>query len=163
MEQNMEDTFPQRFARVLFGRYPDWEQYWIPPNLDWQSEEDLAIEVPSRFAPVCPLRIDTMYDGIIISWVGWHIHCDDWGGNYTEKQFIEHALEVIAGLLNESWVVVIDWKDVPGGTGCLCESAKLDKQLQSGWWASIAKKRPVMAISWKGTHDRGHFDPAKCR
>lgn len=156
------NTFPERFSRILFEKRPQWEQYRVPPNLRWQCTEDIAVEIPSRFAPNCPLRIETMHDGIIISWAGWHIHCDSWGNEYPEEQFVDQALEVIDSILSEKLVVVIDWDNGPGGTGGTCESADLDNQLQNGWPAFFIKDKQLVAISWNGTYDRGTFDPTKC-
>lgn len=161
-QANEPDTFPERLARVLFERYPSWQQYKAPPDFRWQSGSDIAVEVPSRFAPRCPLRVETTGGGIIISWAGWHEHCDDWAGQYTEEQFVAEALEVVEGLMNEERVVVIDWQDGPGGTGGLCESGDLDNSLKNGWWARIAQERQIAVISWKGTYDQGPFDPDKC-
>lgn len=165
MQNNRSDKIPSfadRFAEIIFSRYPEWEQYRVDPNIKWQIEDDLAIEVPSRFSPKCPLRIETMYDGIIINWVGWHIHCDDWGGTYTEDEFISKAFEIIDGILIEKYVVGIAWRDGLVVAGGILKSDTMDQELQKGFWIKLAEDRQVVAISWNGNYDRGQFNTEKC-
>ena len=155
-------SFPERFADILFERYPDWKQYVIPADLKWQSEQDFSVEVPSRFAPYCPLMIDTMDDGIIISWVGWHVHCDSWGDTYTEEQFVAKALDYIDGLLSTGLAIIVTWTGESVGSGGTCPVEDIDEQLETGFWSIASTKGlEIIVISWNGEYDRGEFDPAK--
>lgn len=155
------DMFPERFSRILFERYPSWQEYSVPPDLRWQSDSDMAVEVQSRFAPYCPLRIETMGHGVVISWAGWHDHCDGWGGEYSEEEFVAEALELITDILAEKRVTITSWiaAKVDSGGNCLVE--ELDDVLRNAPWAEAAKWLDIVVLSWKGTYDRGHFDPAR--
>jgi len=164
IEQNDIDNaarFAERFRTIVLEQYPDWDQYFIPPNLEWQTAGDIAIEVPSRFAPKCPLRIETMWEGIIINWVGWHVHCDGWGGQVTEDEFVGEALEIVNGILTEFIVIITTWKDGSSGAGGNCLVEDLESELE-GTWSIFGKGKDIVVLSWKGTYDRGTFDPAWC-
>lgn len=159
-EQDSRALFPDKFSSEFFSRYPEWKEYQIEPNLRWQSKYDLAVEIPSRFAPYCPFRVETMSDGIIIYWVGYHVHCDDWGGKYTEEEFIAKAFDIIDKILSEELVIVLDWNDVSMPSGALFSSETLDAQLQTGSWPKPREGHTTLVVSWNGSYDRGEFDPA---
>lgn len=165
MQSNQSDNIPpfaDRFAKMIFTRYPEWEQYRVDPDMRWQVEDDLAIEVPSRLSPKCPLRIETIDEMIIISWVGWHEHFYDWGGTYMEDKFISRAFEIIDKILVDKYVVAIAWKDDRILAAEIFRSDAINKKLHKGFWAKAVEDEQVVAISWNGNYDRGQFDPAKC-
>lgn len=157
------DSFPARFSRMLFERYPDWRQYVVPPNPKWQSKDDIAVEVPSRFVPLCPLRLETMGHQMIISWAGWHTHCGPAAAGLSEDELVAGSLDFVADILSEKYVVAIDWSNGPGGTGGTIEADKLEEELATGWPAIFFQDKAMTLLSWNGTYDRGEFDPAKCR
>lgn len=153
--------FAERFRVIILEHYPDWDQYFISPNLKWQTEGDIAIEIPSRFSPLCPLRIETMHSGVILDWVGWHAHCDDWGGKFTENEFVGETLELISNILSERTVIIQTWKDGSTGAGGNCLVEELESELE-GTWSIFGKGKDIVVLSWNGTYDRGTFDPTWC-
>lgn len=145
---NNLSPFAARFARILFECYPEWEQYVVPPDPEWQETQDLAVAVPSRF-PDDPLRIDTMDDEITISWRGWDFDCYSWKDGPTEEQFIGEALEIITALLSEE-LVIVEGKDC-GATRAWghYEPNEVDEALKL-----YTDHDTVTATSWNGTHDQ---------
>lgn len=146
-------SFTDRFARVLFDRYPEWGQYSVLPSLEWQKAGDLAVEVPSRLGPKLPLRVETMDDGIIVSWGSWHVHCDPWGDTYAEDEFVAKAMELIEGILSESIVILDYWKDGREVGGGSCAGDEIDETLANGLFSDRGYETTVR--SWNGTYDRG--------
>ncbi len=150
--------FAARFARKLFKLHPEWRQFVVGPDLQWQAEGDLAVAVPSRFAPHAPLTIDTMGDEIIVSWGFFHGHYDSWYGEYMEDEFFAQALDFIDEIITERLVVFDHWSPrglVGGGS---CKPEELDECLND---PRYTQDGPVTARSWLGTYDRGEFDPSK--
>ncbi len=166
IEQNDIDnaaSFAEQFRTIILEHYPDWDQYFIPPNLKWQAEGDIAIEIPSRFTPLCPLRIETMWGGIIISWVGWHVHCDELDDDELDiqdsgEEIVIRAVDIIHNILSERTVIIKSGSSGAGGN-CLVED--LESELE-GTWSSFGRGKDIVVLSWKGTYDRGTFDPAWC-
>lgn len=163
----MADTFPERFRRVLFERYPDWRQYEIPPDLRWQSEEDLAVEVPCTATPGRPLRIETMSGGIILNWGGTHIHCDIWCGEDTEEQSIRSAFDIIVGTLTEEMAVVLWWPphnrefNPPSGSwvsiGDLEETLVMARRIIAKDEEFDPERHAIVVRSWLGTYNQGEY------
>lgn len=149
--------FAARFAKRLFKRHPEWRQCVAAADTKWQDGGDLAVRVPSRFAPHAPLTIDTMGDEVIVGWGFFHHHFDSWHGEYTEDEFFEHALEWLEAVMTEKIVIFDQWRRAGGvfGGGS-CKPEELEKCL-----VDFAKEGPVTARSWLGTYDRGHFEPSK--
>ena len=140
--------FAARFARILFERYPEWKQYVVPPDPEWQETQDLAVAVPSRF-PDEPLRIDTMDDEITISWRGWHTHCYSWKDGPTEEQFIGEALEIITALLSEG-LVIVEGQD----RGKTTASGHYQPDEVAESLDLYSDHDTVTATSWNGTYDQ---------
>jgi hypothetical protein len=153
-------SFAEQFRTIILEHYPDWDQYFIPPNLEWQSEGDIAIEVPSRFAPLCPLCIETMWEGIIICWAGWHIHCDAWGGTSSENEFVTKALEIIDSILKEKIAIIGTWRDGNIRSGGYTSIEELENGLDG--MCLFSEGETKVALSWNSTYDRGEFDPSWC-
>lgn len=159
-----ENTFSKRFFEVLFEKYPEWKQYLMPPDLRWQTEDDMAIEVPSRFAPSCPLRIETACDhDITVSWAGWHTHNFPVDEIITEEKCIADVFEMLDEIFEEKQVLVMKWHNGPGGSSALFRTDNLSHKLENERYKLFIKSNEqVVVISWNGTYDQGPFDPAKC-
>ncbi len=151
------NPFAARFARSLFQRYPEWEQYIVPASLKWQAIDDLAVEVPSRFVPHCPLRIETMHGSIIVQWGKWHVHCDPNPIAATRRRQISKALRAIRWILDEDLVIIEHWQDGRFMGDRDCKPAKLKRCLK----VASSGLGQVTARSWRGTYDSGTIDPKK--
>jgi hypothetical protein len=102
-----------------------------------------------------------MDDGIIISWAGWHVHCDEWAGTYTEEEFVKEAFRIIDGLISERLAVILRLSGNRITSGQTRSVEDLDEQFEPEFWLNERNKREIIAVSWKGTYDRGDFDPKK--
>lgn len=152
------NPFATRFARSLFERYPEWRQHALPPNPQWQAIDDLAVEVPSRFAPHGPLRIETMRGTIIVSWGGtWHVHCDPNPIAKTRRRQVWKAMSTIRRILNEDLVILDHWQDGSAVGDKECKPSKLKRCLK----VASSGVGQVTARSWRGTYDHGEIRPEK--
>lgn len=152
---NNLNPFAAKFARTLFTRYPEWVQYAIPPDPKWQAADDLAVEIPSRFAPYCPLGIHTMRGTIIIQWGMWHVHCDPNPIARTRRRQISKALRAIRWILDEYLVIVEHWQDGRFMGDRDCRPAELERCLK----LTPLSTYQVTARSWRGTYDHGEIKP----
>lgn len=163
----MSDSFPERFRAMLFERYPNWRQCEVAPNLEWQSEGDMAVEVPCPSMPDHPLRIETMRGEIILYWAGMHVHCDDWLGKRPEEQFVQQAFDFIAGTLAEEMVIILWWpprnRTRRPSSGSWEPVANLEKTLRRARYLIAEdkerdpEKHSLVVRSWRGTHNQGEF------
>jgi hypothetical protein len=114
------------------------------PNADPGS---FVVEVPSPVHPERKLWVGTDGNEITVGFGehGWHTHFGDWV-HQNEAESFEAALEEIAAILSEDWVLAVGFREdgTPGLSILVpvCQDPKLGDYPR------------VEYFSWYGTHDR---------
>lgn len=154
--------FSERFSRILFEHYPQWQNFQTSTDLSNETMYDLMVQVPSRFAPRCPLCIAVKDGQLFIAWAGWWEEWDSYADDYSEEEIFTAAVELISDILAERCVIVTAWSDRGVEAGCNYPIEELNKRMDTSWSILVGKEFETVAVSWSGTYDRGQFDPMKC-
>ena len=138
--------FVAGFERALLDRFPMLAQHRVPLG-DWQASGDIAFEVPSPGDAKTILRVETLLDGIIVYFGGWHTHCDNWIENpaVTHREVYGDALDLIERIIENRMLVIFS---EGGGSGCREDEQEQILRL----WSSSGK--PLSVRSWLGDMNR---------
>jgi hypothetical protein len=131
----MLDDFSQRFADVLFARYPEWRQFIE------EGETSFSLMVPAINPNIkSGLYIDTIDEEITVGTDWYHSHF--WG---NDPQQFKQAMNTIDGILNSD-LVVLAYFNGDSWTGSKCVGSKDE-------WAVPKVGERRLIISWNGSLD----------
>ena len=142
----------QRFARLLFDQYPEWQA--LARVNPWANADIgcFAVEVPSPASHSHCLCVDTDGGEVTVGFGahGWHTHFGPWTGDDELTTFTE-AMSYIGRLLSEELVVADGFEK---GEARWSETTEPHEE------PDFSHADRIEITSWNGTYNRTFTPPA---